>query len=445
MSSTAPSRSLVSKLKGVFPGWWMIVVGGLQFGWAQAPCQLGIFMKPLQAQFGWTRAQVSVAASLQRLEGGVEAIPEGLAIDKWGPRAIQLVGVTMLSLALMGMYFVDSLWMFYVAWVLVATGHNVGYGGCLDKAVADWYVVRRGLMLSIMRSINNGLTPASLLVVSWLLYTYGWQEAFLVTGVVTLVTGLPLTWYFIKPRRPEYYGWLPDGKRIGEEVATDTEAMIKAGADYTTETTGEVEFTLRQAMRGRTWWVYIVFYTLRTVTQPVITLHLIPHLTDIGIDPIVAAGMLGSMMFMTIPGRLFFGWLSDRIHLTRFKYLIMLGVFLEALSVVIIIQATSLAWLWAFVVVSGISQGTVPVGGAIMRARFWGRKGFATISGVARTIAAVAGVAAPIYAGWVFDSTGSYRGAFILLLIAKLIATAVAFFLNPPKPPEKIGKITEFV
>ncbi|MFC1991523.1 MFS transporter [Chloroflexota bacterium] len=445
MSMAAPSTSLVSKVKRIFPGWWIVVVGGLQFGWAQAPSQLGIFLKPLQEAFGWSRAQISVAASLQRLEGGVEAIPEGLAIDKWGPRAIQLVGVTGLGLALLGMYFVDSLWMFYIAWVLVATGHNVGYGGCLDKAVTDWYVKKRGLMLSIMRSINSGLTPIALLVVSWLLYTYGWREAFLVSGVVTLVTGLPLTWFFIKPRRPEYYGWLPDGKRIGEEVAKDTEAAIKAGVDYTTETTGEVEFTLRQAIRGRTWWAYLMFYCLRTLTQPVIRLHLIPHLSDVGINPIVAAGMLGTMTLMQVPGRLFFGWLSDRIRITRFKYLILLGVLMEALSVVILIQTTNLAWVWAFVVVSGISQGTIPIGGAIMRARFWGRKAFASISGVARTTGAVVGVAAPIYAGWVYDTTGSYRFAFILLFITMLLAAALTFFLNPPKPPEKIGKITEFV
>lgn len=424
----------------------MILSGGIQFGWGGGVSRLTIFLKPLQEQFGWTRAQISVAASLQRLEGGIEALPEGMAIDKWGPRATHTAAVIVFSLALASMYFVNSLWMFYVFWLLVATGHNMGYSGALDKAVADWYVRRRGLMLSVMRSINSGITPLALMLISWVLYSYGWREAFLVAGGATLVTGLPLTWFLIKPKRPEYYGWLPDGKRIGEEVAANTDAMIKAGVDYTAKTTGEVEFTLRQALKDRTIWIYLVYFTTRGLATAVIGLHLVPYLTDIGLDPIVAAGALGASSLTQIPGRLVFGWLADRINIRQMKYLVILGVLIQGSGVVFLILTKDLAWLWAFVVVYGIGEGAnTTMGGGVLRARFWGRKAFASISGMVQTVSGVFGIIAPIYAGWIYDTTGSYMTAFYLLVATMVAAAVVGLFLNPPKPPARIGKVTEFV
>ena len=192
----------------------------------------GVFLKPLSADFGWTRAQISFAYSFGRLEGGLEGPFGGIATDKFGPRAVNLWGFILGGSGLCLMYFVDSLWMFYVAWITVSTGFNLGLAGPLDAAVANWFVKRRGTMIAIMRSVVAlcGLTIVPGMM--WLLLTYGWQNAFLMAGVSTWCIGIPLTWFFIKPRRPEYYGWLPDGKRVDEEIAADTEATIQAGVEY---------------------------------------------------------------------------------------------------------------------------------------------------------------------------------------------------------------------
>ncbi|MFC2072367.1 MFS transporter [Chloroflexota bacterium] len=445
MSLSESLKPSVPKRKGIFPGWWLIPACGFLFGWASGPINLGIVMKTLQAQFGWGRAQISLAASLGRVEGGFDGIFQGLATDKWGPRAVALVSITMFGLALCAMYFINSLWLFFVIWIVVATGHNAAYQGNLDKAVADWFARRRGLMNAIMRSINSGLNPVSLLIVSWLLYTYGWREAYVIAGVITLVTGLPLAWFFIKPHRPEYYGWLPDGKRIAEELATDTEAAIKAGVEYATEATGEVEFTLRQALRDRAFWIYLLMVAARTLAFTTVLLHLIPHLTDMGLVPAVAAGVLGMSTAMQIPGRILTGWLGDRIRITRLKYLGVLGLLLMGCGMLILTQAKSLTILWGFVVVYGFGYGACVAFLTPLRGRFWGRKAYATIQGTAQTITMPVAVAAPVYAGWVFDTTGSYTTVFIASFIILLLGAAiVAFFLNPPKQPEKIGKVTEF-
>ena len=236
----------------------------------------------------------------------------------------------------------------------------------------------------------------------------------------------------------------PDGKRVDKTIAGDTEATIARGAEYAAESTGEVEFTLRQAMRERALWIYLLFHSIRSLSLPVLGLHLIPHLTDIGLDPIAAAGAYGTSMFMQIPGRLVTGWLADRSRPEQLKYLLMAGLLVEAVAVFILLRATNMVGVWVFVVIYGLGDGAQLNLTPIIRARFWGRKGFATISGLAGTASALIGLPAPIYAGWTYDVTGSYRAAFTLLVILLLLATAATFFLRPPKPPEKVGKVTEF-
>jgi len=447
MSSDASSKVLVPKRKGIFPGYWLLGAGAIMIAWGAGirTYSFGAYVNALIAEFGWSRAQLALAYSFNRLEGGLEGPFGGIATDKWGPRAINFVGFLLFGLGLMAMYFVNSLWLFYVIWVISSTGANLGMAGPLDAAMANWFVKRRGLMMGIMRSVTSLVVPVLIPMVTWLLMVYGWRLAFLITGAGTLVIGLPLTWFFVKPKRPEYYGWLPDGERVGEETISDTEAVIKAGVDYASKTTGEVEFTVRQAMRDRIFWIFTVAVSLRGMVAPVVLVHTIPLLTDRGVDPMMAATAMGTMVLMQVPGRLGFGWLGDRVRLTRLKYLKMLSIAVEALGIFILIRSTSMPWVWAFLVVYGIGMGANIAITAPLRGRYWGRKAYATIQGATLPFTMIAGMIAPVYAGWAYDTTGSYIGAYTVLLFGLLAAFVVTFFLNPPKPPKQIGKITEIV
>lgn len=447
MSSQASVGLSARKRKGIFPGYSLLAAGAAMIAWGAGIriYSFGAYVNALTEAFGWSRAQLSLAYSFNRLEGGLEGPLGGMAIDKWGPRALNFIGFLLFGLGLVGMYFVDSLWLFYVVWIISSMGANLGMADAIDAAMANWFVKRRGTMLGIMRAITSLGSTAIIPAVTWLLMAYGWRLAFLITGVGTLLIGLPLTWFFIKPKRPEYYGWLPDGKGVSEETDSDSEAAIKAGVEYARDATGEVEFTVRQAMRERTFWIFTLAISLRAAVAPALFVHLIPFLTDSGVDQMVAAGAMSTMVFMQIPGRLLFGWLGDRVRITRLKYLKMLAIFVEAIGIFILIRATSLPWVWAFLVVYGIGIGAGITITAPMRGRFWGRKAYASIQGMMLPFTMIAGVISPVYAGWIYDTTGSYIGAFQVLLLGLLAAIVVTFFLNPPKPPKKIGNITEIV
>lgn len=436
----------VKTRKGIFPGYSLLGSGFIMCLWSIGIYFWGFgqYVKPLIAEFGWTRAQVSLAHSFGRLEGGLEGPFGGIAIDKWGPKVINLCGIIMLGVGLSLMYFVNSLWQFYVIWIMTSLGANLGLVDCLDAAMANWFVKRRGLMIGLMRV---GIAGSGLMVafLSFLLYQFGWRLAFPMLGGGTLLIGIPLTLFFVKSRRPEYYGWLPDGKRVGEEVATDTEATIKAGVDYATESTGEVEFTVRQALRDRAWWICVIGLSLRGMVLSAVTVHTIPLLTDLGMDPIVAGVAMGSMVLLTAPGRVGMGWLGDRVTIGQLRYLVMLGHFLEAVGLFILTRATSMTWLWVYIVVYGLGSGSAIGIWPALRGRYWGRKAFASIMGAMAPFTMITGVIAPVYAGWIYDTTGSYRNAFNILLIFLITSVVVMFFAKPPKPPKKIGSITEIV
>jgi sugar phosphate permease len=107
---------LVSKkgLPGIFFGWWTVLAGGTLCLWGHGFASYGFaaLFKPIASELGFSRAVTSVAASIVRLEGGLEGSFTGWITDKFGPKWLILSGVFVMSLSLMSMKFIHSLWAF---------------------------------------------------------------------------------------------------------------------------------------------------------------------------------------------------------------------------------------------------------------------------------------------------------------------------------------------
>jgi sugar phosphate permease len=268
-------------------------------------------------------------------------------------------------------------------------------------------------------------------LIAWLITVQGWRIACLFGGVVMAVVGLPLAWFFLKPHRPEYYGLLPDGAKI-TAGATKESHLIEQGTKYAAEVQ-ELEFTLRQAMRTPAYWLLIVANTIHGLVAPVMSIHCIPFLTDIGIDPLKAAGMMSIYVGASIPFRFVGGFIADRIKVGYLRLLVCAGFFLQAVGIGIFLlhQTTPMIYVWF--VLYGIGMGIGTIVPPLMRARYFGRKAFGSIGGTSAMFLAPVGVIAPIYAGWVYDSTGSYLTVFILP------------FIRPPKPPPKLTDVRQIL
>ena len=427
----------------IYFGWWTAIAGGILNLWGYGFQFYGFsaLFKPIASELGFNRAVTSVAASIGRLEGGIEAPITGWLTDKFGPRWIVLPGVFVIGLSLILMNFVNSLWAFYLVWgVMLGTGVNVALSLPLDTAIANWFVKKRGTAMSI-RAVLSGLCGVLVLpLIAWLITIQGWRMTCVIGGVVMWLIGLPIAWFFLKRERPEYYGLLPDGVPIDETA--DKSQMVDRGVKYAAEVQ-EVEFTLRQAMKTPAYWLLVLSQSVLSLAMPAISIHGIPFLTDIGIEPLKAASMLAMMLFVGLPLRFIGGFLTDHVAKKHLRFLMGGGYSLQAVGFAIFLLNQTVPMIYVWFIVYGIGHGLTYTLNSLMRGRYFGRKAFGSIGGVSRALMMPAGVVAPIWFGWVYDTSGSYISGFTLVAALLAGAAILMFFVVPPKPLTEMTDISQ--
>ena len=254
----------------------------------------------------------------------------------------------------------------------------------------------------------------------------------------------PLVCLFVRQRRPEYYGLLPDGAKVEPGSEADIDGMIDRGVEYASGLQ-EVEFTLRQALRTPTYWMLITVRACQMVVFGGFTIHCIPFLTDIGIDPTVAGGMMGIMVFFTMPSRFFSGFIADRISKDRLRFLLAGALLSQAIGIGAFLLNQTLAMVYVLLILYGFGSGATAPLNILIRGRYFGRKAYGSISGAGMVLVAPLALAAPVYAGWVYDTTGSYMTAFSLFAALATVAAILISFVAPPKPPAQITEIHKFM
>jgi MFS family permease len=430
----------------IFFGWWTALTAGLLPFWAMGYYAYGIsaLFKPISSELGITRAMTSVAASVGRFGGGFEAPLSGWIADKYGPKWIVLFGVSLISLSLILMNFINAYWGYLVVWgIMLGTGVNVGLSVPLDKAITNWFVKKRGKALSI-KWVLAGLSGVIVLpLVAWLLDAQGWRITCVIGGLVMGLVGLPLVWFCIKQKRPEYYGLLPDGA-TAEVETVNVDQMIDKGVKYAAEVE-EVEFTLRQAVRTPAYWLILIGWSVHSLVLSAIGIHCIPFLTDIEIDPLKAASMMALMIGASIPSRLIIGLIADRFTVGSLRFLVGGAYLLQGLGFALYLLNPTMAMIYVWFIVYGIGQGGGFILNPLIRGRYFGRKAFGSIQGSAMMIAAPAGMAGPIFTGWIYDTTGSYINAFTTFVVILIITAALLPFAVPPKPPAEVTDIRKIV
>jgi len=434
------------KLPKVFFGWWTVLAGSILSAWGIGFQVHGFsaLFKPIASEFGFSRTVTSVATSIGRLGRGIEAPLAGGLVDRFGPRLLITIGMFIAGLGLILMNFINSLWTFYVVWgVILGTGINIGLEIPVDKAIASWFVKKRGIALSV-RWLFTGLAGLVLLFVAWLISAQGWRMTCVIGGLGIWFVGLPLAWLFVRPHRPEYYGLLPDGTTTEVEPDEDINRMIDRGVNYAVEVQ-EVEFTLRQALRTRAYWLLIVAVSVRMVGFSALLTHSVPFLTDMGLEPVKAAALLGIIILTSTPSRLIGGFLMDRVQ-TRYIRFLMAGAFLlQAVGIATFLLNQTIAMVYVFLILFWIGIGIALPLEAGIRARYFGRKAFGSIGGTSMAFTTPIGVVAPIYAGWVYDNTGSYIPAFILFAALFAISAVLVSLAYPPQPPAQVTDVRKFL
>ncbi|MFC2044569.1 MFS transporter [Chloroflexota bacterium] len=428
------------KLGKVFHGWWIVAAGvaimALNYGgWYYA---YGTFFTPIRNEFGWSRAKTSLAFSLARAEGGFEGLITGPLVDRFGPRIVIRVGMTIAALGFLLMSQVHSFWMFIFSYTVILTlGMNASSHMPNQTAIAKWFNKNRGLALGVLTA--GAAIAGSLLLqgTARLIADYGWRTANAVLGIMALIIGWSMS-YIHRPYGPEHYGLMVDGRGDKPTMELAKSTPIHGVEKGTVVSEG---LSLKEALKTQTFWVMTVSFVASHAVLAATVVHEIPFIEDMGISPLLAAAALGTMTLMSSPGRFFGGWVSDKWNL---KYIYCICSTIQAVGIFILSQTTSISWVWAFVIIYGFGYGVrIPLEPAI-RARYFGRKAFGTIFGFMNCFAAIGSFSGPYFAGWVFDTTRSYVIAFQIFAVMLVASAIIILFLRNPleyKPEQSSANI----
>jgi MFS family permease len=375
----------------------------------------GVFIKPMEATFGWDRAALSGAAAISLLLLGAAGPIVGWLADQWGPRRVIFVSSILLGLGAMLSSRVSALWQIYITCgVLMGLGAG-GVGMSTGAALAArWFEARRGLVMGL---VGGAMSAGQLVIVPlavWFTLSYGWRQSFLYLGVLLLVIALPLTLLFIRDdpaqKGLKAYG-AGQAARAGEPKAPP-----------------EGRTRVADAMQVPAFWLLAgTFFICGYTSNGLVLTHLVPHAAEHGFSEMHAAQALGVMGAMNILGTVASGFICDRFGRKgplAFYY----GV--RGLSLLFLLYVWNVPSLHIFAAIFGLNYiSTVPPT-TTLTANIFGRYSVGSLSGwifFAHQVGAALGAAV---GGWVFQSTGSYSWAFISAALLAFLAVPMALAIK---------------
>jgi len=374
--------------------------------------------EPIADEMGWSYAQISFASSLRGLESGLLAPLIGILVDRWGPRRLIAMGAVALFLGLSLLSRVNSLAMFYGAFVLIAIGLSSCTMTVLMTAVANWFRKKIGIASGIA-ICGFGFGGLLIPVIVWLVESWGWRMAVNVLAVGALIIVLPLSLLF--RHKPEQYGYLPDGEKLKEE---DEQANQTLPSSYVSERS----ISIRQVLKTRSFWQLSLAFMCLTIMLSAVVTHVMPYLSSIGISRAQAGLVATGVPVISAGGRFIFGWLGDKAD--RRKLLaVVLVMMLLGLSCFELADTQGSWLLVPYMALFGLGYGGgIGLRPAMVRNLF-GREKFGTVFGMIMGTGALGTVAGPLLAGWAFDSWGSYQHVWFMFTAFAVIAVVSALIL----------------
>jgi MFS family permease len=315
----------------------------------------------------------------------------------------------------MAMIYVDSPFMLYLVYGgILSIGYNMGFTHGLSTLITNWFIKKRTRAMGLY-ALAAGIGGALIVpLISKSMVLYGWRTTAILCGLAFWVVGLPASYLF--RNSPEEMGLLPDGLSPGDYIDPET-GESKVVDD-------EPEISTKDALKSVTFRRLLLAESLRTFLLGSIVLHQIPHLISIGLSADTAGGILGMMIFASIPGRGLFGFLGDRIKKNK---LLAVTMIIQGIGVLVLAFASNIIHVYAFVVIYGLTYGgCIPLLMAF-RGDIFGRKNFAQMSGIMSPFRMIGNVIGPVLAGYLFDVTGSYKVAFVSFA-ALAVMSGISFY-----------------
>ena len=407
----------------------MVVASVPSFGArpVMAVATLSVFVVPMTDEFGWSRAQFSGAVSLGALFGLLVSPFAGRLIDRYGSGVLLSASSAVVGLCAIGLSLTSPIWSFYALYVPGRAVFSSPLELGTSTAVSNWFIRRRPMGLAYMGVIQGiGLTIfpviAQVLIDGW-----GWRTAWLAVGIFTLSTGI-IPMLLLMARRPEDMGLEADPEK-GRRTVPTSDVAASGAPPSATDT--ESNYTVRQALATRAFWLLAIFSVFGFVVQAGVSLHQVPHYIGQGVPTHLAALTASTFAFGQVPGGVFWSFWARRVPLR-----VLLSVAAATMSVGAIGTgfSSSLSTGIPMGFLLGVGVGGIHLLLRLTWADYYGRLHLGSIRGL--TLPAQIGGQAigPIIAGFMYDSTGGYETPFTAFGIIVAFAAVMVLTATPPGP-----------
>lgn len=370
----------------------------------------GVFFTPLEDAFGCSRAVLSGANSVAFIVMGISAMLLGLLTDRFGPRLIMTVAGILFGAGYLLMSQVGAVWQIYLFLSLSGIG-LCGADIVPLSSVVRWFVRKRGMLSGIMK-VGTGLGMMSVPFISSLLIdNYGWNRAYLVLGIAVLVTVIPLSQ--LLRRDPREMGLLPDG-----DTATPERPVLAV----------EEGLSFREALKTRQLWMVCSFYFTIVYCGMTVLTHVVPYAEGLNIAKTQAASIVSMYGFASMFGRLVMGLLGDRLG---HKRAMMISFFVAVIGMAWFQFSNALWMLYLFAIVYGFNHGGFFALISPLLAGLFGTRSQGVLLGIVIFCGTLGGSTGMWLSGYIYDVTGTYRIAFILLLCLVVFGLVNLAFIKP--------------
>ena len=382
----------------------------------------GLFMVPMEKEFGWSRAFISSAVAVNLLLYGLIGPFAAAVINRWGMRRVCSGAATLVAVGVLLASRLSAPWQLIALWGFVV---GIGTGGTSMVLAAivssQWFHTRRGVVLGALSAANATGQLIFLPLLARIVEGIGWRSACLAIGVVAAFMAL-LVRVFMRDS-PEQMGLLPYGAVAATAVMRPAMKPFEA---------------LAFAIRRREFWLLAgTFFVCGATTNGLVGTHLIPACHDSGIPEVRAAGLLALMGIFDIAGTTASGWLTDRIspRILLAVYYGLRGLSLAALPGLLAAGDTPLlTWFGVFYGLDWVA--TVPPT-VRLAADAFGKENTGVIYGWIGASHQMGASMAAFGAGSIRTFMGDYRMAFVIASTLCLIASA-SFVVGVGKPKLKL-------
>ena len=385
---------------------WPIIVASflvIVFTFGIPTLVMPVIYSPIIDEFGWGRAQVTFVATLKFGAGAVFGIFFGVIVDKFSIRKIVAVASCVSIIAMLGFLWVQSLWQFYLVGLVLGMG-SISCMIAIKVLVSQRFMHQQGLAIGaalLGTSVAGTFTPP---LATWLIGIYGWRMTVALLSIGIWTVALPVFLRIVKESQDaEIEGAGP----ADSSSQTKREESAAAAIDFS------------DVLRSRSFWMIGLAVSLIGFVDQSMGQHLMLYLIeDVKFSREDAAWVLSAVFGVSIAGKLGFGWLYDKLSVKG----VMLCYFLMSVAVLLMFPISILSALVAFIITRGLAHGGSIVDIPVLSKHCFGPKVLGKTIGILTACVTIGFAIGPPLVGYMYDTQGSYRNAFIMLAVASIAA-----------------------